>query len=322
MQISTSYNNGGRNLYNVYSSISGAGLVRGNYNMRRDSVFVRRNPMFQSVTLKVEMLTARYGTRKYEPVHINHGVTRGCKEEKEWKEVTQELLDKVVLPEAYTFKQNEEDKYYYHGRTVNSYELIQIAVCSGKMELKEGEAIYSAAQRAFDCVIQGEAKPQYSYSSTLYSEDGKYTFVKQKDGTYKWNFVEDEAMEFSVEEIANLIASGVPNRNIEKRYLHYLQKMDPELYEAANQIRKEMNTYAIMEHAYKAGELSLKQHEYDLDLLAYLFGKKGNKLFQEKYKQAQITGDFTWFLEHYNQSRSDALQEIRIEQTMRYGGIV
>lgn len=101
-------------------------------------------------------------------------------------------------------------------------------------------------------------------------ESGKYTFTKKEDGTYEWHLVQDDLMEASLDDIANWIASGIPNRNIETRYLNYLRRIDPELYEAAQNIGKEVRNYNMLTECYKTGVIGEAQHDYDLNFLALL----------------------------------------------------
>lgn len=54
------------------------------------------------------------------------------------------------------------------------------------------------------------------------------------------HLIEDEDIGASIEDIANWMMSGVPNRNIETRYLDYLHTVDPDLHNVAMQIGKEV----------------------------------------------------------------------------------
>ena len=44
------------------------------------------------------------------------------------------------------------------------------------------------------------------------------------------HLIDDAAVGASLEDIANWMMSGTPNRNIETRYLNHLHTVDPDLY--------------------------------------------------------------------------------------------
>ena len=50
------------------------------------------------------------------------------------------------------------------------------------------------------------------------------------------HLIDDAAVGASLEDIANWMMSGTPNRNIETRYLNYLHTVDPDLYHVAMRI--------------------------------------------------------------------------------------
>ena len=70
----------------------------------------------------------------------------------------------------------------------------------------------------------------------------------------------------SVEDIANWMMSGTPNRNIETRYLNYLHTVDPDLYNVAMRIGMEVRTYDFMEDLYSPDEAKsldkLREQQY------------------------------------------------------------
>ena len=47
------------------------------------------------------------------------------------------------------------------------------------------------------------------------------------------HLIDDAAVGASLEDIANWMMSGTPNRNIETRYLNHLHTVDPDLYHVA-----------------------------------------------------------------------------------------
>lgn len=101
----------------------------------------------------------------------------------------------------------------------------------------------------------------------------------------------------SLEEIADWICCGTPNRNIETRYLHYLKSIDPDLYNAA-------------------------QHDYDLSLLALLFGGHDLEKFYERFLHSKKNGDYQHLLEYYQPKMAGYLTNLRQQQLMKSGGIL
>ena len=187
---------------------------------------------------------------------------------------------------------------------------------AGKIELPENpehKFAYGLAREAFKVLVQDEAKPKYPGSTTLYSEDGKYTFTEDTNGKLKMHLIEDEAMGASLEDISNWIMSGTPNRNIETRYLNYLKTADPDLYDKAQHIGTEVRTYGFMEDLYEQGVLSEKQNSYDLGLLGMLFGKNpdGMRLLLHECKES---GNFLGLLNMYDPYGAAGLKKLREEQ--------
>ncbi|MBD5458316.1 MAG: hypothetical protein HDR27_07080 [Lachnospiraceae bacterium] len=276
------------------------------------------NPGFASVTLLEEDVTACYGNVKISGSHQGNR-TKGC-HSGSYEEPDEALVNAVELPASYDSL--KDCKVYYHGESISEYRLIQIAVASGKMELSESTPDYKAAKEAFQVMIENNAQAKYVWSKTRYSEDGKYTFTLQEDGSYKRHLVEDLEMGTSLEEIADWICSGTPNRNIETRYLHYLRSVDPDLYNAAQNIGKEVRTYRLMTTAYDVGLLGDAQHDYDLSLLALLFGEHDLEKFHERFQHCKKSGNYQYLLEHYQPEMADHLTNLRQQQLMKSGGIL
>ena len=83
---------------------------------------------------------------------------------------------------------------------------MQTAVALGKMKLptdKENCDPGRAAWDAFEVLVRDQTAPKNSWSNTLYSEDGKYTFTKTESGRWQMHLLDDVGMEASVEDIAN-----------------------------------------------------------------------------------------------------------------------
>ena len=273
---------------------------------------------FASVTLLEEDVTAYYGNGKISGSHQGNR-TKGC-HSGSYEEPDETLVDAVELPASYDSL--KDCNVYYHGESISEYRLIQIAAASGKMELSEGTPGYKAAREAFQVMIEDHAGTKYGWSTTRYSEDGRYTFTLQEDGSYKRHLVEDLEMGASLEEITNWICSGTPNRNIETRYLHYLRSIDPDLYNAAQNIGNEVRTYDLMTTAYDVGLLGDAQHDYDLSLLALLFGEHDLEKFHERFQHCKKSGNYQYLLEQYQPEMAGYLTNLRQQQLMKSGGVL
>ena len=286
--------------------------------IRRDTVSISKDGIFRSVSITDKFATAYYGTAQISGSDPG-AKTKGCKDTK-FPTIDKEKLSSVCLPDSYESLKDSES-YFYHGETISDYDLVRLAVAEGKMEVSEDKPPFIAVREAFRVMIEEEAAPKYGWSSTKYSEDGKYTFTKKEDGTYEWHLVEDGLMGASLDDIAGWIAGGTPNRNIETRYLNYLRRMDPELYDAAQNIGKEVRSYDLLTECYKEGVIGSAQHDYDLDFLALLFGMTGGEEFYAQLCKAKATGDFTDLFAAYQPEAAQTMQEIRIEQISKTGGI-
>lgn len=275
---------------------------------------------FATVTITEHMVTAKYGTKITNGPRVQMK-TAGSKQPEGFVEVSKEKLDEVKLPESFD-KLKEQSSFYYHGEAISDYELIQTAVALGKMEPPPEDAKTGAeyAWEAFEVLVKEEAAPKYGWSDTLYSEDGMYTFTKDANGKYKMHLIDDAGMGASVEDIANWMMSGTPNRNIETRYLNYLRTVDPDLYEKATQIGTEVRNYGFMEDLYSQGILSETQNIYDLSLLGLLFGKDAEEM-RSLLDKCKDTGNFLGLLEAYRTDGADSLARLR-EKQLKSGGIV
>jgi len=316
----------------------GSGFYTGSYavlrNMKRGSTFpysVKAEGFgragagkslfdFASVTITEHMVSEKYGTKITNGSRVQKK-TVGSKNPENFTEVSKEKLDEVKLPESFE-RLKENSSFYYHGEAISDYELIQTAVALGKMELPPEDAKGGAgyAWKAFEVLVKDEAAPKYGWSDTLYSEDGKYTFTKDANGEYRMHLLDDAGMGASVEDIANWIISGTPNRNIETRYLDCLRSVDPDLYEKAMQIGTEVRNYGLMEDLYVQGVLSEMQNTYDLGLLGLLFGKDAEDM-RSLLSKCKETGNFLELLELYSPEGAKSLEQLR-EKQLKNGGIV
>ena len=274
---------------------------------------------FASVSITEHMITEKYGTGIINGPRTNVR-TAGCKTESEYKDLNKEEIDNIKLPNSFE-KLKDQSGYYYHGRHVSDYELIQTAVASGKMEIPEDTRNPSAyAHKAFEVLVQQEAKPKYPGSTTLYSEDGKYTFT-EVNGRLRMNLVQDAEVGASLEDISNWIMSGTPNRNIETRYLDYLRRVDPDLYNKAQQIGAEVRNNGLLEDLHVQGILSDRQSHYDMGLLGMMFGKDSDCM-RAILHQCKDSCDYQKLLYLYDPEGARSLQELRQKQLKETDGSI
>ncbi|MBR1623790.1 MAG: hypothetical protein IJ675_07790, partial [Pseudobutyrivibrio sp.] len=238
----------------------------------------------------------------------------------EWVEPSKDEVDNIELPLSYD-KLKDSYSFYYHGNSISDYELVQTAVASGKLQLPEaGEtADPQIAYKAFKALVMDEAAPKYPWSDTLYSEDGKYTFTRDSRGNLKFNLIEDEDMGVAVEDIANWIMSGTPNRNIETRYINYLRKIDPDLLEKAQTIGEEVRTNGFLEDLHEQGIISDKQSIYDMGLLGMLFGKNSDDM-KLSLNNCKKSNDYLSLLVDFNKEGANSLKNLRLKQLKESNG--
>lgn len=280
-----------------------------------------RNSLFSfaSVSITEHMVTDKYGTDIINGPRT-HARTAGYKAESEFNDLSQEAIDSVNLPDSFEILK-DQGGYYYHGRHVSDYELIQTAVASGKMEMPQDTRNPGAyAHKAFEVLVQQEAKPKYPGSSTLYSEDGKYTFT-EVNGQLRMNLIQDAEVGASLEDISNWIMSGTPNRNIETRYLDYLRRVDPDLYNKAQQIGAEVRNNGLLEDLHVKGILSDRQSHYDMGLLGMMFGKDSDCM-RDILHQCKESGDYQKLLYLFDPEGARSLQELRQKQLKETDGSI
>ena len=276
---------------------------------------------FGKVTITEQMVTAKYGTKITNGSRVQMR-TSGSKKPEDYTIVSKEQLAEVKLPASFD-KLKERESFYYHGEIISDYELVQTAVALGKMELPTDGADCDPARTAVDAfgiLVREQAAPKNSWSSTLYSEDGKYTFTKNESGRYQMHLLDDEGVGASVEDIANWIMSGTPKKNIETRYLNYLHRVDPDLYHVATQIGTEVRTNGFMEDLHEQGVLGDNQNQYDMSLLGLMFGKDADRM-RLLLSGCKKTGNFLELLDLYNPDGAKTLAKLREEQ-VKHGGIV
>ena len=317
IQAANTFYTGTYSVLNTKSSFPYAVKVEG-YGKTRNQ---RSLFQFAHVTITEHMVNAKYGTKITNGPRIQMQ-TAGSKKTEEWVNVSKEELEAVKLPDSFE-ELKKENSFYYHGEAITDYELIQTAVALGKMELPVDEAKdnpFKVAMDAFEVLVRDQAAPKNSWSNTLYSEDGKYTFTKTESGRWLMHLLDDVGMEASVEDIANWMMSGTPNRNIETRYLNYLHTVDPDLYNVAMRIGSEVRTNGFMEDLHQQGILSDSQNQYDMSLLGMLFGKDADSM-RMLLHGCKESGNFLELLDLYSPDGAKSLDKLR-EQQYKNGGIV
>ena len=317
IQAANTFYTGTYSVLNTKSSFPYAVKVEG-YGKTRNQ---RSLFQFAHVTITEHMVNAKYGTKITNGPRVQMQ-TAGSKKKEDWTEVSKEQLAEVKLPASFE-KLKEQNSYFYHGENISDYELVQTAVALGKMELPTDEKNCSpdrVTMDAFEVLVRDQAAPKNSWSNTLYSEDGKYTFTKTESGRWQMHLLDDAGVGASVEDIANWMMSGTPNRNIETRYLNYLQRVDPDLYRTAMSIGAEVRTNGFMEDLHGQGVLSDKQNQYDMSLLGLMFGKDADSM-RLLLSGCKKTGNFLELLYLYNPEGANTLAKLREEQ-IKNGGIV
>ena len=311
-----------KGIYSILNSNNGSSFP---YAMKVDGYTNsgNRNSLFSfgKVTITEHMVTAKYGTKITNGPRVQMQ-TVGSKKKEDWTEVSKEQLEEVKLPASFD-KLKEQASYYYHGENISDYELVQTAVALGKMELPTDEENCDpgrTAWNAFEVLVKDQATSKNSWSNTLYSEDGKYTFTKTESGRYQMHLIDDVGVGASVEDIANWMMSGTPNRNIETCYLNYLRTVDPDLYNVAMRIGAEVRTNGFMDDLHGQGVLSDKQNQYDMSLLGLMFGKDADSM-RLLLSGCKKTGNFLELLDLYNPDGANTLAKLREEQ-IKNGGIV
>lgn len=317
IQVANTFYTGTYSVLNTKSSFPYAVKVEGYGNTRNQrSLF-----QFAHVTITEHMVNAKYGTKITNGSRVQMQ-TAGSKKKEDWTEVSKEQLAEVKLPASFD-KLKEQNSYFYHGENISDYELVQTAVALGKMELPTDEKKCipdRVAMDAFEVLVRDQAAPKNSWSNTLYSEDGKYTFTKTESGRWQMHLIDDAAIGASLEDIANWMMSGTPNRNIETRYLNYLHTVDPDLYNVAMRIGSEVRSYGFMEDLHQQGVLSDSQNQYDMSLLGMLFGKDADSM-RMILNGCKESGNFLELLDLYSPDGAKSLDKLR-EQQYKHGGIV
>ena len=83
---------------------------------------------------------------------------------------------------------------------------------------------------AFEVLVRHQAAPKNSWSNTLYSEAGKYTFRNTESGRWQMHLIDDAAVDASLEDIANWMLSGTPvsytHLDVYKRQKYIRKRID------------------------------------------------------------------------------------------------
>ena len=230
----------------------------------------------------------------------------------------------TILPKSYD-RLKDGGYIYYQGKLLNEYQLVEEAVKTKAITLDESMNYSRALAAASKALIVDRATPKYRWSNTLYSEDGMYVIKVDEKGV-RCGFTSTLIDGVHISDVAARMASGELNENIETLYLNYLRQVDPELYEAATNIGREIRNFTIMSDLYKEGSITEMQFEYDCMLLAYLFSRDGEdssymSIFNY-FKKIQSCGDWYKLLENYSPEGFAKLDAERQETYRSFGGII
>lgn len=148
--------------------------------------------------------------------------------------------DHVVLPDRYNTK-TLQGYIYYKGERISQLELLEKAVESGAIELNEEETVFSNYDRAWEVLVESKAKPLYSWSSSLYSEDGMYKF-RVEDGEITGMTLARSGDGVFFSDIVKDLANGIKPCDLGSNIFD-LAHLDPELYQAACEIGSAKRMY-------------------------------------------------------------------------------
>ena len=285
--------------------------------------------MIRSISIAYEVVSKYYGgpkpTKKY--VHSNivaknqQSSTFGNSQMYEndygdYSKIAKGLIktkESSTLPESYE-PLKKGGYIYYRGKLLNEYELVEEAVRTKAITIDENMNYVQARNAAQKALIMDRATPRYGWSSTLYSEDGMYVIrVNEKGERDGLSIAMIDGVHIA--DVAARMASGELNENIETAYLSYLRQVDPELFEAASNIGREVRAFTIMADLYKNGLLTEEQFGYDCVLFAMLFSP--NKALGpingvlEYFNRIKASGDWHKLLEDY---RPEAFLKINLER--------
>lgn len=229
----------------------------------------------------------------------------------------------TLLPKSFD-RLKESGFIYYRGKLMSQYDLVEEAVKMKAIHLddyKNATEAYRAAEKA---LILDKASRKYPWSNTLYSEDGMYVMKTDENGKIvgmKSALIDG----VHIIDVATRMASGELNKNIETMYLNYLQDVDPELYEAATKIGREVRSFTIMFAMYEEGSISELQLKYSCTLLDYLFPSNERRSYQNTFlffKEIKSTGNWEKLLQDYSPEGFAKVEQERQKTYKSFGGII
>lgn len=230
----------------------------------------------------------------------------------------------TVLPKSFD-KLKESGYRYYQGTIVSQYELVEKAVKNKEITLTEDMNYVQAYNAAEKALIIDKASPKYKWSNTLYSEDGMYVIRLDKNGEFS-GMTSTLIDGVHIKDVAARMASGEPNENIETMYLNFLRQVDPELYEAATNIGREVRSFTIMFDLYREGSISEKQFKYDCTLFNYLFTFNEDNVSIKStvhyFEKIRLSSDWYKLLADYNPEGFNKVDEERQKTLSTFGGII
>lgn len=152
-------------------------------------------------------------------------------------------VNHTVLPERYNTN-TLQGYIYYKGERMSQLELLQEAVDKGAIELDESESVFVNYDKAWQALVEAKAKPLFSWSKALYSEDGMYLF-RVEDGQITGMTLAQNSNGVRYVDVVKDLANGI--RPCDMPDINYLDlaHRDPELYQAACQIGSAKRKYDI-----------------------------------------------------------------------------
>ena len=213
-----------------------------------------------------------------------------------------QLKEDTILPERYNTKLLSS-KVYYKGEQISQMDLIETAVQEGVIELDEEQSIWENYRSAWKALIQDNAKPLYNWSSSLYSEDGKYKF-RVEDGEITGLISTKISSGVSLQDMAYELANGKSPDEVPD--VSWLSWNDRELYDAACNVGKAKNLYNEATSQYRLANISYQDY---LDKLEPIFFVMYGDYMDEGSKVANLEKMFAsenyaqTALENYNPTK-------------------
>lgn len=181
----------------------------------------------------------------------------------------------VSLPSKYASLKNIY--IYYKDERISYYDLVKKGVDAGIISIDESKPIGEYTAAVTKELIYKNAAPLYSWSSTKYSEDGKYVMRVGLNGEIDGMTSTISPNGTHIKDIAAKLASGIMPCDLDEVDRAYLLQVDRELYEASVNIGQAKRNYEELSSMYHKGTLTKSQYINDCyPLYLLFFGDKSN----------------------------------------------